>query len=449
MPDFRGQPGLVTAIGVVSIVVAGFSILASLGTVLQAGGYYMMSVMSTTVGASTARRPPVAPMPAPVVVSPAGRAPAPVTGPGGMEAAERAAAVATLTRLRPMTPMRKRHLDAILAQAGKYMATDKVTQSGTMDEMPSGEQPPDYFVTPTGRLEVFNNRAVFFPTDGTPTVRVTAPPPDPSAPVAASPPVEVQVEPSPDAANAAGGADAPAPQATSAPAAATAPAVPGALTPAEVQSLVHQAQTLSSNGLNAAQVAALQGVLTPPGQQFVQPGSAQGAVASAYARQGSPAYIQFADGSSVTLSPQGVVTARSAAPVMPTFSFNPLNLGLMVATAVASLALAVFLLVCGIITLRQSPRARRWHLIYSFLKLPLAVLAGLSSAWVARDLMAGMAGAGAPVTPTMGFSLFSGIVPIVLGCAYPVALLIVLNLKQVKDYYAYDGERVAGQLVAG
>jgi hypothetical protein len=46
----------------------------------------------------------------------------------------------------------------------------------------------------------------------------------------------------------------------------------------------------------------------------------------------------------------------------------------------------------------------------------------------------GTVGAGA--APTFGFSIGVGAVPLVLGCAYPVALLIALNLKQVKEYYA-------------
>jgi hypothetical protein len=52
--------------------------------------------------------------------------------------------------------------------------------------------------------------------------------------------------------------------------------------------------------------------------------------------------------------------------------------------------------------------------------------------------MAGVAGAGAP-PPAMGFSLFTGIIPAVLGCAYPIALLIALNTKSIRDYYRFDG----------
>ena len=51
-----------------------------------------------------------------------------------------------------------------------------------------------------------------------------------------------------------------------------------------------------------------------------------------------------------------------------------------------------------------------------------------------HDLMASVAGAGVPAAT--GPALFTGAIPAVLGCAYPVALLIALNLRQVRDYYA-------------
>ena len=46
VPRYNARPGLVTAIGVISIVVASLSFIWSAVTALQAGAYYMMSVMS-------------------------------------------------------------------------------------------------------------------------------------------------------------------------------------------------------------------------------------------------------------------------------------------------------------------------------------------------------------------------------------------------------------------
>jgi hypothetical protein len=439
LPDYRGRPGLITAIGVISIIVASVGMLAALFTVLQAGGYYMMSIMSTSMAGARARSSvTVSSFPPPVPVQVAGAA-VPGVGPRGMGDAERRATVRVLTDLRPMTPRRKSQLDAILAQAGKDLATDHVTDSGTMPEARSGEAPPDYFVTPAGRLEVFNDRAVFFPSNNSPTVRVSAPP-------------AAAVQGDPGASNASvvsGAAGAPGGQGPVAavqvpatgPTTAASP-MPGALTPAEVQAVVQSAQSVASTPLNPAQVAGLQTVLAAPGQQLVPPGGSQGAVLAVYPSSGS-AVIQFSTGSSLTLAPTGTVSAMMTAPVMPTILINPAYLTAMAVTALVSLGLAVYLLICGIMALRQSPRARRWHLIYASIKLPLAVAGAVASALVARDMMASIGAAG-PGASTWGFSLFSGAVPLVLGCAYPVALLIALNLKQVKDYYALGaGQRPA------
>src|SRR5207344_445471 len=43
--------------------------------------------------------------------------------------------------------------------------------------------------------------------------------------------------------------------------------------------------------------------------------------------------------------------------------------------SVLSLALAIYLLVAGILTLRQSLRGRQLHLIYAIIKIPLVIVA--------------------------------------------------------------------------
>ena len=81
--------------------------------------------------------------------------------------------------------------------------------------------------------------------------------------------------------------------------------------------------------------------------------------------------------------------------------------------------------------LRQSLRGRRLHLIYAAIKIPVAIAAGVAAAWVERDLVANGAAFGA-----VGVGVFSGLVPALLAIAYPVALLLVLNLKDVREYFS-------------
>lgn len=425
--QYGGRPGLITAIGVMSIVVAALSIIWSLGSVAQAGFFYMMSMISSSAAGAAAPggSPPGS---GSVLIHSTtvhvGRTP---VLPRAMEAAERESTVAALARLQPLLPSRKRQLEAILASAGREMGTDQVTSSGTMPEMRSGEPPPDFFTTPSGRLELYNDRAVFFPTGGGPAVRVSAPTAGADVGTKSAPPGAAGEETTTADEDAGAAATGPASNSTTAPSTA-----PGALSAAEIQSIIQQAQSRSGNGLNAAQVNSLQMVLSVPGQQLVQPGAAAGSVDSAVAAAGTAAYVHFSDGGSLSLGAQGDVLSMVAAPVMPTFSFRPMTLGLMIASAMASLGLAVYLLVCGIMTLRQSPRGRRLHFIYVGIKLPLAVVAGVASAWATHDLMASVGGSAAP---TVFPAVASGALPLILGIAYPIALLIALNLKATRDYY--------------
>lgn len=424
--DRSGRPGLITLIGVISIIVACFTGIFSLITSFQAVGYYMMTLMSSSMAATQSRIRATATAAPPVVVE------AGVVGPRGMAQQEREQAVAALSRMRPLTPSRKRHLDAILAASGRDMATGAVTESGTMPAMRSGEAPPDYFVTPAGRLEVFNDRAVFYPISGA-TVRASAPPLPPPGPNPTPPPAPAPAEPDQGEGP---GADIETPAAP-ATVPATMPAMPGALTSAEVQSVIQQAQSFGSNALNAAQVNGLQALLAAPGQQLVTPGAAEGSVVSVVAQSMGPTLIQFSDGGSLTLGQQGNVISITTAPLFPTFSFNPLAVGVMLVTSLASMALAVYLLVVGIVTLRDSPRGRRLHLVYACIAIPLAIAFGIASAQAARDWAAGVSAFGAAAGST-GIGLFSGVIPVVLGCAYPVALLIALNLRSVREYYWFS-----------
>jgi hypothetical protein len=424
IPDRAGRPTLITAIGVLSIVLACIGGFWGLITTFQALGLYMTSVMASSFAAQAKAAQSAAQTTA-MAVAQQGGAEVAAVGPRGMSKQEREAAVASLTRLQPLTPARGRQLDAILASSGHDIAPGEVTDSGRMPQMHSDEQPPNYFVTPRGRLEVFNDRAVFFPVSGA-TVRASAPPePPPGSPQPADQP------------QAGGTATTQVPTGVTAPS--TGPAATGpaafALTPAEVQAVVQQAQSTSGNALSAAQISSLTAVLSAPGQQLATPGAAQGAVISAYTQPDKTIVIVFSTGGSVTLGPQGGVVKVTAVPVFTGLSLNPVALGLMLVTSLLSMALAVYLLVCGILTLRQSPRGRRLHLVYAFVKIPLSVAAGIASAWVARDMVLGMGGAGAGV-PTMRLSLFTGVLPIVLGCAYPVGLLIALNVRSVREYYS-------------
>ena len=413
LPPRGRRPGVLSAIGVISIVVASLSGLYSLYAGMQGFGFYMLSMMSSQRPGAPFARATVAP---PAVASPQPLRDLAVVSPFGMNEAERKSAAESLVRLQPMGSRRLEQLDAILSSSGRQLGVDAVTESGLMPDARSGEKGPVFFVSRKGRLEVFDDRAVFFPADNSPTVRVSA---LPQKPANAS---DVAVE-----ATRPGGV------------AATGPAMLGGLTPVEVQAVIQQAQSLAARPLNPGQVTALQVLLADPTQQYVPAGGTQGAIVASVVQPNGQATVSFSSGGMVVLGPQGNVVSQvpPMGAFMPNFQISPWAVAAYIALAVVSLGLAVLLLVAGIAAVRDSPKARRLHLIYASLKIPAAVAGGVAMGVVMYQLMSGAAAAapGAGPAPMKAVALVTSAVPSVLGCVYPVALLIALNTKSVRDYY--------------
>ena len=445
-PQWGQRPPIVGAIGVTSIVIASLSGLV--GLVLTGYGFVFyvaaiaMSSRATWGGSAGA----------PTLASPGGG-----VAHSGTPRGQRQAVITSLTRTHPLDdPQRVAQLDAMLATAGRDLGTDNVLESGTMPDSRYGERGADYFVTPRGRLELFNDRAVFFPTDGSDTVRVSAPrrgakgtsqapetaPNDgdngaddeDTANGGAVVNGDVDLDPSATGSGATG------------PAGAT--GIGGALTPAEAQAVVQQAQALAGlssgpgaapgAGLNPQQAATLQALLSSPGQQLVVPGASQSGVAACVVQPDGTAAVSFSNGSIVVLAPQGNVVSQ----ITPTtlsggFPFNPLAVALFIATAVLSVILSILLLVAGILMLGRSRSARRLHLVYASLKIPAALAGGFAIAFIVYELAnngsPGQSGAGSVARGATSFLV--AIVPTLLACIYPVVLLAVLNTKSVRDYY--------------
>lgn len=181
-PMGTARPGILTALGIVSICIGAFSILANCGGMISAWAMTrpgMLAAMAT-------------PMPAPTTAPGA-------ANPDSMSAAERQQVIRTFSQLTPLTPPRQQMLDQLLVEAGGAMfsfslssvspATIRVavTESG---RLPSAGQRPgnDYFVLALGRVEIADDHAVFRPRTGE-AIRVqagealaveeTAPPPAP------------------------------------------------------------------------------------------------------------------------------------------------------------------------------------------------------------------------------------------------------------------------------
>jgi hypothetical protein len=134
--------------------------------------------------------------------------------------------------------------------------------------------------------------------------------------------------------------------------------------------------------------------------------------------------------------------------VNPMASINPTAATLSMIEAILSMALAVYLLIIGILTLRDSRSGAKLHWGYVALKIPLAILAIVANSWLATSLIAGMNAAAASTTgitpagaPTAGagmgaVAIFWVVLLAAAAIAYPLALVPVLLTKTVRKYYS-------------
>ena len=130
----------------------------------------------------------------------------------------------------------------------------------------------------------------------------------------------------------------------------------------------------------------------------------------------------------------------STSPVTAGFvSLDSTALAMVFSEAALSGLVAIYLLVIGILTLRGVRLGGRLHLIYVFLKLPLIGLAGYG--WMKLQasfdvVMPGNFGSSAmrPIQLNL-WSSPTTLTPMVLSLIYPIALLILLRTKTVRDFY--------------
>jgi hypothetical protein len=356
---------------------------------------------------------------------PAEAAPTPAVeedaGPRGLNPEARANIAQALSNEQVISEPRLVQLDGLLARSGKDMFPTTAGKPLTSERVSSmlegitigisGEPNvpgPDTFRTPGGRVELYDDRGVFYPVRAGEIVRV-------SRPTAA----------------------------TRAP-----------LTDSEVKAVIDQAQATLGNSMNAAQVAALRTLLTTPGQQHVSAMTLPTAVRSA-SQLGDSVYIQFPS-SAVTIGPQGQSTVTTfgsgaaAAAAAGGFGFGsrpvPINgvaMALTVVAALAGLGLAIYLFVIGIMVLRDSPRGRRLHQVYAGLALAVIVVGTGAAWWLTHSFTTSFNSVSGSNPMTLGTmtTVVSAMVMMphsvvaIIGCIYPIALLIAMQTRGVKEFY--------------
>jgi hypothetical protein len=181
-PVRRGKPGLITAMGIISIIVACMSGFAN----------FVLTFVAVAMLAGS-RGPAVWTPPAPPVqVAPVGPTGATAVV-GGLEVDPsqsedgihdenlRPMVIAGMTRARALDDGRRKQLDLLLMVAGRSIfpfispgtqpqtIRANVSDSGRLPSAAAGKKGPDYFIVGTGRVEVYDTHAIFRP-DGSPNV---------------------------------------------------------------------------------------------------------------------------------------------------------------------------------------------------------------------------------------------------------------------------------------
>lgn len=385
------RPGILTAVGVVSIIIASISLIVDCGGLSFANIVSRLAVTRTRVSALNAAPPPVAP---PAVAE--------YVAPDGLSANQRKIVIAGLSQSRPLSDARQKQLDGLLADVGQQviqLSADNLTAERVaayvteVRDIPNGSGGPadDLFILGSGRLQVSDESAVFFAGDSPSGIRSHGRSyTDSSGTHMASRQIAAVVD--------------------------------------RVRSLCGTGQ-----GMNDAQVKALEDELESSSQTLIVP-SPSVAEAAAQVRSvqsmGDGTIVVTTNAVSMSFGPTGQTFPGMVAASQMKFA-PPMvarrDTSLLVLDAVLSLAAAGYLLACGIVVLRNLAVSRWMMLGYAIGKILLGVLSCYSIYQVVLALDASSPDAESTAFAWMMILGVSGVV-------YPIVLLIVMNLKNVREF---------------
>ncbi len=120
----------------------------------------------------------------------------------------------------------------------------------------------------------------------------------------------------------------------------------------------------------------------------------------------------------------------------PLPKFGAASIGLSMANGIVSSILSLLLLIAAIFLLRSKPAGRRLHLWWAWLKMLGAILGGAAVFYFYYDIMTSVAATpGVPNSAApAGVAAMMGLMTFGIGILYPIAVLIVMSLKSVKNY---------------
>lgn len=386
------RPGILSAVGVASIIIASISIIVD-----------FLSVSFANVLASLALMAPPAPVNAAPASPMAMQGHVEYVGPQGLSSAQRLIVINGLSQAHPISAARQKQLDGLLADVGQSviqlsadnLTADRVATYVTdVREIPSasGGEPDEMFTLGSGRLQVSDDNAVFFP----------------------------QNSPSPIRSGGGSYMD----------------STGTHLATEQIAAVVDRVQSLCNQSINSAQVSALEAELESTSQTMITPSmSVTQAAAQVTGVQ------TLVDGTIAVTTKSG---STSFAPTGQTFpgivaigALQPPwmrgggrvrhgEATILMLAGLLSLASAGLLLACGVMTMRNSPLSRWMHLGYAIAKILIVMLSCCAVYTIAKALAAGSADAR---TTALWWMLSAGV-----GGIYPIVLLFAMNMKSVRGF---------------
>lgn len=412
-PTDSRRPGIVTAIGVICITVACLSGLTSfIGGMYSVGLYFVSQAQSRM---TTMRSPTYVSSSTAVAGPSSNNSPA---LPGG----DASVAVNALDSMLSLDNAHLRELDRLMRRHGREVFggdDDTPLTAASVREAVSDSKPLSkssgkaQFSTEKGTVEIYPDHAVFTSAHSAKTV-------DTSARHNRDQVSHSNSATSFTSAVVVGG-----------------PPVATTLTTAQIDQAVKAAKAFGTP-ITSAQLKSLRRELAKPNQGLVTPTGTSPVISVVTQANGNLA-IYFDTGNMLILDPRAKVILSGPMP-MPNFGVSASLATMNTIEAIASIGLAIYLLIVGIMVLRGSFLAPRLLRIYALIKIPLAIVGGvgltmlgyaLSNA-LTNNLAMGMSGS--PASPKAGY-IMAGVVATLLGLALPIGLLIALRSKTVRNYY--------------
>jgi len=386
------RPAILSAVGVLSIVIASISLLVDFGSLSFANVVSRFARATTPASAVTSA--PSAPKPAA----------SEYVAPQGLSSAQRQIVIEALQAMHPISDARQKQLDGLLADAGQEviqispdnLTADRVTAYVTdVRQMPSGSggEPDDLFILGSGRLQISDQSAIFFSQD------------------------------SPSPIRSGGGSY-------------TDSAGQTHLASEQIAGVIGRVQTMCNHAMNDTQQNALAAELAAPAQTLITAGNsvaqAAGQVENAQMLPDGTLAVTTVNGA-MSFGPSGqsypgIVSATVAAspwgkgPVVVKRDAN-----LMVMDGLLSFVMAGLLLASGIVLMRNSPMAW-WMLVgYGIAKLLVTVLSVCAVYSIGMELGGGDSDA---QSVAMAWAIILG----APGAVWAVVVLIVMSLRSAREF---------------